>query len=71
VDSGRLEHTEYGPQLAVSGSAATRINRKDFGLNWNRALETGGVAVSEEVDISLELALVGDTRAPAAAKGTR
>ncbi len=54
-----------------SATATTRINRKDFGLNWNRALETGGVAVSDEVDISLELALVRDSQAPAAAKGTR
>lgn len=54
-----------------SVSATTRINRKDFGLNWNRALEAGGVAVSEEVNISLELGLVRDTTAPAAAKGAR
>jgi polyisoprenoid-binding protein YceI len=54
-----------------SASATTRINRKDFGLNWNRALEAGGVAVSEEVNITLELALVRDTPAPAAAKGAK
>jgi polyisoprenoid-binding protein YceI len=32
-----------------------RINRKDWGLNWNAALETGGVLVSDEVRISAEL----------------
>lgn len=34
-----------------------KINRKDFGLNWNAALESGGVVVSEEVriDITVEL----------------
>jgi len=31
------------------------INRKDFGLTWNAALETGGVLVGEDVKISLSL----------------
>jgi len=35
-----------------------KINRKDFGLNWNAALETGGVLVSEEVKLHIELQLV-------------
>lgn len=35
-------------------SATTKINRKDFGLTWNVALETGGVVVGDEVKISLE-----------------
>lgn len=35
-------------------SATTKINRKDFGLNWNAALETGGILVGEEVQITLE-----------------
>lgn len=33
------------------------INRKDFGLSWNAALEAGGVAVSEEVQIQLNIEL--------------
>ncbi|MDD3465796.1 MAG: YceI family protein [Campylobacterales bacterium] len=33
----------------------TKINRKDFGLNWNKALETGGFVVGDEVKISVEL----------------
>jgi polyisoprenoid-binding protein YceI len=44
--------------LRVGGSASTKINRKDFGLTWNKALETGGVAVGEEVEISIDLELV-------------
>ncbi len=39
-------------------TASTVINRKDFGLNWNKALETGGVVVGEEVKINLELELL-------------
>lgn len=38
--------------------AHTKINRKDWGLTWNVALETGGVLVSDEVNIDIELELV-------------
>ena len=38
--------------------ASTKINRKDFGLLWNKALETGGVVVGEEVIISLEVEMI-------------
>ena len=38
----------------VGISATTKISRKDYGLTWNSALETGGVLVGEEVTISLE-----------------
>lgn len=36
-------------------TAETKINRKDFGLNWNQALETGGVLVGEEVTIRIDV----------------
>lgn len=36
-------------------SAETKINRKDFNMNWNAAIETGGVLVSDEVKIELEI----------------
>jgi polyisoprenoid-binding protein YceI len=39
-------------------SASTTINRKDFGLVWNKALETGGVAVGDEVSITLEIEMI-------------
>ena len=38
--------------------AETKINRKDWGLNWNQALETGGILVGEEVTITIELELI-------------
>jgi len=38
--------------------ATTRVSRKDFGLTWNAALETGGVAVGDEVTIALEIELI-------------
>jgi polyisoprenoid-binding protein YceI len=39
-------------------SATTKINRKDFGLIWNAALETGGILVGEEVQISLDVQFI-------------
>ena len=39
-------------------SAVTKINRKDFGLTWNAALETGGILVGEEVTITLDVEFV-------------
>jgi polyisoprenoid-binding protein YceI len=40
--------------LSIEG----KINRKDWGLVWNSALETGGVLVSDEVQLSIEIQLV-------------
>lgn len=37
--------------------ATGKVNRKDFGLMWNAALEAGGVAVSDEVSISVNIEL--------------
>ncbi len=42
----------------VSFSATTAIDRRDFGLTWNAALETGGVLVSNDVKIALEVQAV-------------
>lgn len=54
--SGQLKDP-YGLQRAGL-SAKTTINRKDFDLNWNAVLETGGVAVSDIVTIEIDLAAV-------------
>ena len=40
-------------------SATTTINRKDWDLKWNKALEAGGVVVGEEVKISLDVEMAG------------
>jgi polyisoprenoid-binding protein YceI len=39
-------------------SASTKINREDWGLTWNAALETGGWVVGKEVQIDIELELI-------------
>jgi polyisoprenoid-binding protein YceI len=41
----------------VGFQATTQINRKDFGLTWNKALEAGGVVVGHEVKITIEAEL--------------
>ena len=38
--------------------ASTKVNRKDWGLNWNVALETGGVLVGDTVNIQIEAEIV-------------
>ena len=44
--------------MRVGLSATTKINRKDFGLIWNAALETGGILVGDEVTITLDVELI-------------
>ena len=39
-------------------SAVARVNRSDFGLTWNQVLETGGIAVGDEIKIALDLELI-------------
>lgn len=39
-------------------SGSTTINRKDWGLTWNQALETGGVLVGDKIEIDIELELI-------------
>jgi polyisoprenoid-binding protein YceI len=39
-------------------TATTKIKRKEFGLTWNSALETGGVLVGEEVTITIDVQAV-------------
>jgi polyisoprenoid-binding protein YceI len=46
-------------------SAQTKINREDWGLTWNQALETGGVLVGKDINISIEVEIV---KQPEAAK---
>jgi polyisoprenoid-binding protein YceI len=44
-------------------NAQTKINRKDWGLTWNVALETGGMLVGDEITISIELEIVKQAEA--------
>jgi polyisoprenoid-binding protein YceI len=46
-DANGIEHAAF--------TAKGRINRKDFGLTWNDTIETGGVLVGDDVDITIEV----------------
>jgi polyisoprenoid-binding protein YceI len=45
-------------QMRAAFEAKTSIDRRDFGLTWNQALEAGGVLVGEKVEIALEIQAV-------------
>ena len=57
VESGGTGHDPWGGER-IGFSATTTINRQDFGLLWNQALETGGVLVGNDVKISVDLELI-------------
>ena len=76
-----LEATVEGPLQDPWGNerygveAKGKVSRKEWGLNWNMALEAGGVLVSEEIEIEIEAAFVrslatADQEAAAEAKTT-
>ncbi|MFB7843517.1 MAG: polyisoprenoid-binding protein [Microbacterium sp. 14-71-5] len=54
LDFGGFGSDPYGNYKA-GASAKAVINREDFGLTWNAALETGGVLVGKDVTITLDL----------------
>lgn len=58
VDALSKESKDPWGNMRRGTTATTKINRKDFGLVWNKALETGGVAVGEEVLITLEIEMI-------------
>lgn len=57
VEFGGVTKDPYG-NVKAGFTITGKINRNDFGLTWNAALETGGVMVSEDVRIMSEIQLV-------------
>ena len=51
----------------VGFSATAKLNRSDFNLTWNQALEAGGVVVGEEVKLSIDAELIRQASAPVSA----
>jgi polyisoprenoid-binding protein YceI len=51
--NGPIKHPSGANVYAAT--ATGKLNRKDFGLTWNKALEGGGVMVSDEVNMSIDL----------------
>lgn len=58
VDALSKESKDPWGYIRRATTATTKINRKDYGLVWNAALETGGVAVGDEVFITLEIEMI-------------
>lgn len=58
----RLELNGFGPDayggVRAGFTATGEINRHDFGVSWNAAIETGGVVVSDKVTLHLEIEAV-------------
>ena len=63
---GRIAKDAFGKER-IAVSATGTVNRKDWGLNWNMALETGGFLVSDEIKIVVEAAFVADAKVTAEA----
>ena len=58
VEGPSQESKDPWGNIRKGASATAKINRKDFGLTWNKALETGGVVVGDEVFITLEVEMI-------------
>ncbi|MFO0620963.1 MAG: YceI family protein [Polyangia bacterium] len=58
VESPTTELKDPYGNVKRGAVATTTINRKDFGLNWNKTLEAGGVLVGESIQITIDLQLV-------------
>src|SRR5277367_4499426 len=66
VDSLSAQTKDPYGRLVRGVSATGKLNRKDWGLGWNAALETGGVLVGDEVKLQIDAELVAKTPAPLA-----
>ena len=64
VDGPTPETKDPWGNARIGASATTKLNRKEWGLAWNKALESGGVLVGEEVAITIDVEAV--KRKPAA-----
>jgi polyisoprenoid-binding protein YceI len=51
---------DQGPKTRAGFAGTTRINRKDFGVNWNGLLDRGGIVVSDDVDITIDAEAIRD-----------
>jgi polyisoprenoid-binding protein YceI len=60
--NGLMEKDAFGKRRAAF-TATTDINRKDFGINWTGAIESGGVVVGDKVKVTLNIAIVQDAGA--------
>jgi polyisoprenoid-binding protein YceI len=58
VDGPTPEIKDPGGKMRRGATGTAKINRKDFGITWNRTLDAGGLVVGDEVHISVEIELI-------------
>ena len=58
VEGPTTETKDPWGNTRIGVAATAKINRKDFGLTWNAALDAGGLVVGEEIGIALDLEFV-------------
>jgi polyisoprenoid-binding protein YceI len=58
VEGPTPEIKDPGGKMRRGATGTTKINRKDYGITWNRTLDSGGLVVADEVSISVEIELI-------------
>jgi polyisoprenoid-binding protein YceI len=58
VDGPSAEQKDPWGNQRAGASATAKLNRKDWGLHWNGALEAGGVLVGEQVKLEIEISMI-------------
>jgi polyisoprenoid-binding protein YceI len=68
IDGPTPEQKDPRGRSLWGASATTKVNRKDWGLVWNQALESGGVLVGDDVTITIDVEAIRNANQPASAK---
>lgn len=63
---GPSPEVKMGPMTRIGAMATTKVSRKDFGMTWNRALDSGGVVVGDEVAVTIDVEMVNRPPRPPA-----
>lgn len=58
VDGPTAEIKDPWGNTKIGASATTKLNRQDFGLSWNKALDAGGVVVGDDVTVTIDVELI-------------
>jgi len=58
VEGSPKPFTDPMGNLKLGGVANTKLNRKDFGVQWNKAMDGGGVVVGDTVDVTIDVELI-------------
>ncbi len=58
IEGPTPEVKDFSGNLRRGAAGTAKINRQDFGITWNRTLDTGGLVVGDEVNITIEVELI-------------